>query len=155
AIEDIDEPVTKYVPALVGTAYDGATIRNVLQMASGVRFNEDYLDYDSDINRMGRVLALGGSMDEFAAGLTARERPPGQAWQYVSIDTHVIGMVVRGATGRSVIDLMAEKLVQPMGLEAAPFYVTDGYGTAFVLGGLNMPTRDYARFGQMFLQNGA
>lgn len=154
AIGSIDEPVTNYVPALAGTAYDGATIRNVLQMASGVRFNEDYLDYHSDINRMGRVLALGGSMDDFAAGLKVRDRAPGEAWQYVSIDTHVLGMVIRGATGRSVIELMAEKLVQPMGLEAAPYYVTDGYGTAFVLGGLNMPTRDYARFGQMFLQDG-
>lgn len=154
ALGDIDEPVSKYAPALIGTAYDGASIRNVLQMASGVRFNEDYLDFNSDINRMGRVLALGGSMNDFAASLAVRERAPGEAWQYVSIDTHVLGMVIEGATGRSVLELMAEKLIQPMGLEATPYYVTDGYKTAFVLGGLNMPTRDYARFGQMFLQDG-
>ncbi len=153
-IGGLDEPVTKYVPELVGSAYDGATIRNVLQMSSGVRFNEDYLDFHSDINRMGRVLALGRSMDGFAAGLSERDRPPGEAWQYVSIDTHVVGMVIRGATGRTVIDLMTEKLIQPMEMASRPYYVTDGYGTAFVLGGLNMTTRDYARFGQMFLQNG-
>ena len=153
-IGGLDEPVTTYVPELAGTAYDGATIRNVLQMASGVRFNEDYLDFHSDINRMGRVLALGRSMDGFAAGLSERDRTPGEAWQYVSIDTHVIGMVIRGATGRTAIDLMAEKLIQPMGMASRPYYVTDGYGTAFVLGGLNMSTRDYARFGQMYLQNG-
>lgn len=154
AVENLDDPVTKYVPALVGTAYDGATVLNVLQMASGVTFNEDYLDFNSDINRMGRVLALGQSMDGFAAGLTETFVEPGLQWQYVSIDTHVIGMVIEGATGRSIPDLMQEKLIAPMGLQADPLYITDGYGTAFVLGGLNLPTRDYARFGQMFLQMG-
>jgi CubicO group peptidase (beta-lactamase class C family) len=154
AVDSIEDPVTRYAPALMGTAYEGATIRNVLHMASGVRFDEDYLDPKSDINKMGRILALGGSMDGFAAGLSERDRAPGEAWQYVSIDTHVLGMVIRGATGRSVIELMTEKLIQPMGLEASPYYLTDGHGVAFVLGGLNMRTRDYARLGQMFLQDG-
>ncbi len=154
SIESLDDSVTKYVPALVGTAYEGASIRNLLQMSSGVRFNEDYLDPNSDINRMGRVLALGGSMDEFAASLEERERSPGEAWYYVSIDTHVLGMVLRAATGRSVIDLLGDKLLRHLGLESQPYYVTDGYGTAFVLGGLNMMTRDYARFGQLYLQDG-
>ena len=153
-VDSLDDPVTKYVPSLEGTAYDGASILNVLQMASGVTFNEDYLDFNSDINRMGRVLALGQSMDDFTTGLTETFTEPGQQWQYVSIDTHVIGMIIRGATGRSIPDLMQEKLIAPMGLEADPLYVTDGFGTAFVLGGLNLLTRDYARFGQMFLQMG-
>lgn len=154
AIDSLDDPVTKYVTALEGSAYDGATILNVLQMASGITFNEDYLDFNSDINRMGRVLALGQSMDGFATGLTETFIAPGRQWQYVSIDTHVIGMVIRGATGRSIPDLMQGKLIAPMGLEADPLYITDGHGTAFVLGGLNLTTRDYARFGQMFLQMG-
>lgn len=153
-IASLDDPVTQYAPMLRGGAYDGATIRQVLNMASGVTFDEDYLDKRSDINRMGRVLALGGRMDDFAAGLTETFAPPGRQWQYVSIDTHVIGMVVRGATGRSVIDLLGEKIIEPMGLEQAPYYLTDGTGVAFVLGGLNLTTRDYARFGQMFLQKG-
>lgn len=151
---DLHAPVTDFAPELKGSAYDGASIRDVLQMSSGVRFDEDYLDSKSDINRMGRVLALGGSMDTFATKLKHRDATPGTVWQYVSIDTHVIGMVIRGATGRNVIDLLSEKLIQPLGVEAEPYYLTDGYGTAFVLGGLNMPTRDYARMGQMFLQNG-
>ena len=154
AIDSLDDPVTKYAPTLTGSAYDGATIRNVLNMASGVTFDEDYLNFWSDINKMGRVLALGGSMDGFAAKLQDTFITPGRQWQYVSIDAHVIGMVIRGATGRSVPELLQEKLIQPMGLEAAPFYVTDGHGVAFVLGGLNLRTRDYARFGQMFLDGG-
>lgn len=153
-IASLNDPVTKYAPSLAGSAYDGATVRNVLNMASGVKFNEDYMDFWSDINKMGRVLALGGSMDSFAEGLKDRDAEPGTAWHYVSIDTHVLGMVIRGATGRPVAELMEEKILGPMGLEAAPYYVTDGLGEPFVLGGLNLRTRDYARIGQMVLQKG-
>ena len=150
----IDDPVVQYAPTLKGGAYDGATIRNVLNMASGVTFDEDYLDQSSDINRMGRVLALGGSMDDFASGLTETFAPAGEGWKYVSIDTHILSMVVREATARPIAELLSEKVVAPMGLEREPYYLTDGFGTAFVLGGLNLTTRDYARMGQMFLQNG-
>lgn len=153
-ITSIDDPVTKYAPRLKGTAYDGASLRHVLNMASGVTFDEDYLDKNSDINRMGRILALGGKMDDFTAELTDTFAVPGAEWKYVSIDTHVVGMVVRGATGRSIADLLGEKVITPLGLEHEPYYLTDGVGTAFVLGGLNITTRDYARFGQMFLQGG-
>lgn len=154
AIASLDDPVTKYAPTLIGGAYDGATIRNVLNMASGVTFDEDYLDQSSDINKMGRVLALGGSMDGFAADIQETFAKPGTDWQYVSIDTHIISMVIRGATDREIAPLLSEKIIQPMGLEASPYYLTDGNGVAFVLGGLNLRTRDYARMGQMFLQNG-
>lgn len=154
ALASLDDPVTKYAPALADSAYAGATLRNVLNMASGVSFNEDYLDPKSDINRMGRVLALGGSMDDFAAAQNRSFAEAGAQWQYVSIDTHVLSMVVRGATGRPIAELLSEKIIAPMGLEHAPYYLTDGFGTAFVLGGLNLSTRDYARMGQMYLQNG-
>ena len=63
-------------------------------------------------------------------------------------------MVIRGATGRTISELMTEKLVHPLGLESEPYYLTDGDGVAFVLGGLNMRTRDYARFGQMIANGG-
>jgi len=154
AIGALDTPVTDYVPALSNSAYDGVSIRNVLNMASGVAFNEDYLDFHSDINRMGRVLALGKSMDGFASGLSVRARAPGTRRQYVSIDTHVLGMVLRAATGRTVPDYLGEKVLQPLGIEADAYFLTDGFGTAFVLGGLNMRTRDYARFGVMMANGG-
>ncbi|WP_170434371.1 serine hydrolase domain-containing protein [Ruegeria arenilitoris] len=154
AIASLDDPVIKYAPKLQGSAYETATIRNVLNMASGVTFDEDYLDPKSDINRMGRVVALGGELDDFAASLKDGFAAPGETWQYVSIDTHVIGMVIRGATGQSVAALLDEKILQHLGLERDGYYITDGAGVAFVLGGLNFTTRDYARFGQMILQNG-
>lgn len=153
-IESLDDPVTRYVPRLAGSAYDGATVRDILTMSSGVAFNEDYLDFWSDINRMGRVLALGGTMDGFAADLSEREAEPGARWHYVSIDTHVLGMIIRGATGEDIPELLERHILVPMGLEQAPYYLTDGEGVSFVLGGLNMTTRDYARFGQMIAQGG-
>lgn len=151
----LDDPVTQYVPTLKGTAYDGTTVRHILTMSSGVAFNEDYMDFWSDINRMGRVLALGRSMDAFAASLKDRAADPGTRWHYVSIDTHVLGMIIRGATGEDIPDLLERHILAPLGLERAPYYLTDGYGTAFVLGGLNLTTRDYARFGQMIAQGGS
>ena len=154
AIRSLDDPVVQYAPELSGSAYETATIRNVLNMASGVTFDEDYLDYDSDINRMGRVVALGGELDDFAASLQDSFAPPGKTWKYVSIDSHVIGMVIRGATGQSVAGLLTEKIIEPLGLERNGYYITDGAGVAFVLGGLNFTTRDFARFGQLILQYG-
>jgi hypothetical protein len=103
---------------------------------------------------MGRVLALGKSMDGFAEGQNKTARLPGSRRQYVSIDTHVIGMILRAATGKSVPEYLSETILKPLGFEADAYYLTDGYGTAFVLGGLNMRTRDYARFGLMMAQNG-
>ncbi|MEL6840185.1 MAG: serine hydrolase [Pseudomonadota bacterium] len=152
--DSIADPVIKYAPALSGSAYADATIKDVLQMQSGVTFDEDYLDFFSDINRMGRVLALGRSMDDFAISQDQSFAEAGARWKYVSIDTHVIGMVIRGATGRSIHDLMREKILAPLSLQAPAYYLTDGFGTAFVLGGLNTTTRDNARFGQMFANGG-
>ena len=151
---NINDPVDKYVPALKDSAYNGVTVRNVLNMSSGVKFDENYLDFWSDIKKMGRVLAIGGSMDEFSVGIKEREREQGVARQYVSIDTHVLSMVLRAATGKRLTQYIGEKIVAPIGFERAPYYLTDSEGNAFALGGLNLTTRDYARFAQMILDKG-
>ncbi|SDY65096.1 CubicO group peptidase, beta-lactamase class C family [Jannaschia faecimaris] len=150
---DLSDPVEKYAPVLATSAYAGATVQDILQMESGVAFDEDYFDPDSDINRMGRVIALGGALDEFTAALDTRDRAPGEAMTYVSMDSHVLGMVLRGATGATIPVLMAERLTGPMGIGPA-YFLTDGEGVAFVLGGLNMRTRDYARMGLLVSQGG-
>lgn len=154
-IDSLDDPVERYVPALEGSAYEGASIRSVLRMSSGVKFNEDYMDPKSDINKMGRVLGLGQSMDDFAAALSVRQSQPGTEWQYVSIDTHVAAMVLRAATGKSLHQLFNETYGANLGFGKAPYYLTDGENVAFALGGLNLRTRDYAKFGQLFLQRGS
>jgi hypothetical protein len=153
-IPDLDAPVIQYVPSLVGSAYETASIRNVMQMSSGVTFDEEYLDFWSDINKMGRVLALGRSMDSFAEALDETFVEPGTQWKYVSIDTHILSMVIRGATGRSIPDLLTQKVLTPLGPTVAPYYLTDGHGVAFVLGGLNLTTHDYALFGHMIANGG-
>jgi CubicO group peptidase (beta-lactamase class C family) len=152
-IKDLNVPVTDYVPSLVGSGYDGVSIKNVLQMSSGVYFNEDYGDFNSDINRFGRVMALGGSFDEFAASLTS-DRKQGTYMHYVSLDTHVIGMVLRAATGRNIEDYFNEKLWSKLGTERDAIYITDSIGQPMVLGGLNLITRDYARMGKLYRDKG-
>jgi len=153
-IPDLNQAVSDYVPALKGSGYDGVSIKNVLQMSSGVYFNEDYGDFNSDINRFGRVMALGGSFDEFAASLTT-DREQGTYMHYVSIDTHVLGMVLRAATGRSIVDYFNEKLWSKLGTERDAIYLTDSTGEPMVLGGLNLISRDYARLGILYRDFGA
>lgn len=153
-VKSLDDKVETYVPSLKGSAYEGATLRNVLNMASGITYNEDYMDPKSDINDMGKVLGLGGSMDDYATGLTERDIPAGERWKYVSIDTHVAAMVLRNATGKSLHQLFNETYSAHLGFENAPYYLTDGENVAFALGGLNLTTRDYAKFGQLFLDGG-
>lgn len=152
---NLTDQVATHCKILSQTAYDGATVEDLLQMESGVAFDEDYLDAKSDINRMGRELALGGTLDGFATKLCLRARDPGEAMQYVSMDTHVLGMVLRSATGKSVPDLLSEHLLIPAGIEGPAYYLTDGAGEAFVLGGLNMTTRDFARLGLIVARDGA
>lgn len=152
-IASLDDEITQYVPDLKGTAYEGAKLRNILNMSSGIRYNEDYLDQSSDINKMGRTIALGGSLDTYTTSLKDRQFEPGTDWQYVSMDTHVAAWALRNATGKSLHELW-EETYGPLGFRQPPFYLTDGEGVAFALGGLNLTTRDYAKFGQLFLQGG-
>jgi len=153
-IESIDDPVTRYAPLLKGSAYDGVPLRHVLNMASGITFDENYLDPGSDINKMGTVLALGGSLDEFAAEQEGITRPSGAAWQYCSIDMHVVSMVLRAATGKTLQEYFVENLWSRIGASADAKYSTDSEGNAFALGGLNVRTRDYALFGELIRNQG-
>ncbi len=115
-IDSVDTAVTRYVPSLAGSAYDGVSIKDVLQMSSGARWNEDYTNPDSDVNRFGKAIALGRSLDELARGLT-REHPPGNYLRYNTMDTQVLAMVLRAATGDSLSHYLAARLWQPLGLE--------------------------------------
>ncbi len=153
-IKDIADPVTDYVPILKGTGYDGVSIKDVLQMSSGIRFNEDYFDFFSDINRMGRVIALNLSLDKFVASLV-NEREPGTFNHYVSMDTQVLGMVLREATGRDLSSYLEEKIWKKIGMESDAWFLTDGKGMELAFGGLNVVLRDYARFGRLYLNNGS
>ncbi|MCW8328736.1 beta-lactamase family protein [Photobacterium sp. SDRW27] len=148
-IADLQTAVTEYVPSLIGSGYDGVSVKNVLQMSSGIYFNEDYGDFFSDINKFGRIMAFGGSFDDFAASLIS-DREQGTYMHYVSIDTHVLGMVLRAATDMDIVDYFDEKLWSKLNTERDAIYITDSQGEPMVLGGLNLISRDYARMGKLY-----
>ena len=152
-IPDIMQPVTDYLPELKGSGYDGVPIKHVLQMSSGVEFNEDYGDPNSDINRMGESLALGTSLLDFAATLK-RQRPSGTVQHYVSIDTQVLGTLLVRATGLSLSDYTSEKLWKPIGMESEAYWMIDGSEMGMAFGGLNVGLRDFTRLGVLYLNGG-
>ena len=152
-IKNIEETVEVYVPELKGSAYEGVRIKDVLQMSTGVKFNEDYADFFSDINRWGRGFAMGNSQDKFAASLE-RELEPGTVCHYVSINTHVLGMILKRATGKTITEYMQDKLYNPIGMEYDGYWLLDGENMEMVLGGLNLTLRDYAKLGTLFLNEG-
>ena len=152
-IASIEEPVTKYAPELAGTGYDGVRIKDVLQMSSGVGFNEDYGDFYSDINRMGRVIALGTPINEFVASLR-NEREPGTYQHYVSMDTQVLGMILRNVTGRPLAGYLSEKIWSRIGMQVDAAWLVDDDGMELAFGTLNATLRDYARFGRLYLNGG-
>lgn len=153
AFESIEDPITKYVPELANSGYQGVRIKDILQMSSGVAFNEDYADMSSDVNRMGALVATGGSLDGFAADMK-RERQPGTLNKYVSVDTHVLGMLLKRVTGKSLSAYAEEKLWQPMGMEFDGYWMIDGEGMELAMGGLNVALRDMARMGRLYLHGG-
>lgn len=152
-IDNLEQKVEEYCPELIGSGYEGVRIKDVLQMSTGVGFNEDYADFWSDINRWGRGFAWGSSQDEFAASLV-REREPGTFHHYVSINTHVLGMILVRATGRSVTDYAQEKLWEPLGMEHTSYWLKDDHGMEMALGGLNTTVRNCAKIGSVFANDG-
>ena len=152
-IDSLDDPVTKYLDDFKETGYDGVTIKDILQMSSGVLFNEDYADYDSDINRFGRAVATGTSMRDFSKTLT-REREPGTYMHYVSINTQVLGFLLQEVTNKSISQYLYDKIWNPLGMEDSAYFILDDVKDEFALGGLNATLRDYAKFGLLYLQNG-
>ena len=152
-IESLETPIDRYVPLLAGSAYGGVRIKDVLQMSSGARWNEDYSDPDSDILRMGSALGPGGSVDVFMAEMV-RESAPGTICRYNSADTQALGMLIAGATGRTLTDYMHEKLVVPLGMESPSYWVLDSKGREMAFAGVLMTARDFARLGELYRQRG-
>ena len=152
-IEDINDPIIKYLKDFKGTGYEGVSIKNLLQMSSGIEFNEDYGDPDSDINRYGRVTATGTSQREFAKTLK-NSREPGTYNHYISLDSQMLGMLVAEVSNMSVKEYLHEKIWSKIGMQDDAFYLTDKQEIEMSLGGLNVTLRDMAKFGQLYLNKG-
>jgi CubicO group peptidase (beta-lactamase class C family) len=156
AIRSIDDPARVYVPALRGTAYGATPIKALLQMRSGVRFKEDYADHASDIYTLARLTLEqdpGGSIDAVKR-FDFRLAAPGKAFSYSSADTVVLGLVVAGATGRTLSDYAREKLWQPLGTEAEASWIVDAKGHEVTFAYFNAVLRDWARLGLMLANHG-
>ena len=152
-IESIEDSVEGYVPYLKGSGYDGVSIKDVLQMSTGIVFDEDYHNFKSDINRLGRVFALGNSFDKFVKSLK-REREPGTYHDYISMDTQVLGMIIREASGMTLSAFLEQYIWKPMGAESSAYWIKDRKGMEAAFGGLNCTLRDFARFGLMYANKG-
>ena len=152
-LNSIEESITNYIPELKESAYNQVSIKNILQMSSGVRWNEDYSDFNSDINRFRRIFALGRPLKKFMLTLD-REFEPGTFNRYNSIDTQILGILISRITGKTLSQYLEEKLWQPLGMESDAFWILDGSGTEYAAGGLSATLRDYARFGQLYLNRG-
>jgi CubicO group peptidase (beta-lactamase class C family) len=163
---DIAALVTRYVPELEATAYAGATIAQILDMTSGVRFTEDYDDPFSDMGRAD--VASGwkrvppgsdparwpGTMLELILSLRTAEREHGAAFSYRSIETDVLALAMERASGKPLAQLMSDELWRKAGMEQDGCFTVDASGFALADGGLNACLRDYGRFGQMILEGG-
>ncbi|MBN1500046.1 MAG: serine hydrolase [Spirochaetes bacterium] len=151
-IISLQDSVDKYVPELSGTGYEGVSIKDVLQMSSGIRFTEDYNDLKSDFVQLIAAFTT-GSLDDFICSLP-NETVPGTHNRYVSANTQVLGMVIAKANGKSITQLTEEKLWSQLGTESDAMWLTDDHGKELTLGGFNAVLRDYARFGLLYLNGG-
>jgi CubicO group peptidase (beta-lactamase class C family) len=155
--------VTHYLPELALTAWHGATLRQVMDMTTGVRFIEDYTALDSDIavtdiacgwkRPLPGVHAPQCIWDQILT-LTEYARAHGAHFQYRSIETDVLAHCMERVTQTRLAELVSRELWQPLGCEESACFTVDPAGYALACGGLNATLRDYARFGQMLLQRG-
>ncbi len=154
-IASLDDPVTQYIPELVGSAYDGVTVRQIATMTSGVAWNEDYTDQNSDVAQMNRFVVEYGP-DAIVAQMKTleREAEPGEKWVYKTGETNLIGLLVENAVGLPLAEYAQEKIVEPAGFAGDLFWMVDPRGGN--IGGccLSLRLSDYARMGQFALEGG-
>ena len=152
-IKSIEDPITAYLPGLKGSAYEGVSVRQVLQMTSGVRWNEDYGDPQSDVARFGAEPSVNGSdpVLSYMARLP-REAAPGTKWVYKTGETNLVGSLVRAATGKALADYLAEKVWQPLGMEGDAYWMLDSSGAEIAGCCLSATLRDYGRFARFFMR---
>ena len=158
---DFSAPVTHYLPELESTAYRGASVQQVMDMQSGVRFDETYTAPDSHI---AKVDAASGWKDlkpgwpdtmwKLIGELTEAEAAHGESFRYRSIETDVIGFILQKISGLALAELVSRELWAPMGAEEDAYFTVDTTGYGLGDGGFNATLRDYARFAQLICGGG-
>lgn len=155
-IHGLDDPLTEYVPTLKGGAYDGVSVRNVLQMASGVKWDETYTDPHSDSRALfeEQFLQRPGTIIRYMSA-RGRTSAPGSVWNYNTGETYIVGALLEGATHRPLANYLREKIWEPAGMESDATWsleTPDGMGLAGT--GLAATLRDYGRLGLLIQQGG-
>jgi CubicO group peptidase (beta-lactamase class C family) len=149
-IKSLDEPVGNYVPHFKEAGLEKVRIKDLLTMSSGTNYRESDLSYFS----LNASAYYGDDEGYLISQLKAKE-PAGVNWQYRSADTQVLGFVVEKAFGQNISELVSERFMKPMGAEADALWLLDGnknHEKAFCC--FNGVAHDYARFGQLVLNNG-
>lgn len=159
-IASLDDVVTRYLPELAGTGYEGVTLRQVLEMRSGVDYQERY-DFGANPSFAGRLheQAIVLNRMRFADGAreTTRANAPGSTFNYSTLDTFVIGWVLERATGIELAPFTEAHLWGPLGAESGGFWLADGppgVGRELAGMGFNATLRDFGRLGQLLLEGG-
>ena len=151
-IKSLDDKVSVYIPDLKGSAYDDVSVRQLLTMTSGVRWNEDYGDPNSDVARFNNHKPAAG-MDALVSYMRKlpRDVPAGTRWLYSTGETNLVGILVSQATKKPLADYLAEKVWQPVGMEQPATWLLSKTGQEISGCCIQASARDYARFGQFIL----
>jgi len=154
-IRSMDDKVSDYIPTMKGSAYDDVSIRQLLTMTSGVRWNEDYADPNSDVARFNNHQPEDGveALVSYLRRLP-REVPAGTRWNYSTGETNLVGLLVSRATKRPLAEYLSEKVWVPAGMEQQATWVLSKTGQEISGCCIQAATRDFARFG-VFILNGA
>lgn len=154
-IKSLDDPVTLYIPELKGSAYEGVTVRQLITMTSGVKWNESYTDPNSDVAKVGlSILEPGVNPVVSYMRRLPREAAPGTKFVYKTGETDLAGILLSNAVGEPLAQYLSEKIWQPYGMEQDGIWVEDVAGHE--RGGccVSMTLRDYGRVGQFMLDHG-
>lgn len=155
AIGSLEDPVTRYLPALTGGGYDGVNVRQLLTMTSGVRWNEDYFNPNSDVARFLQEPARPGEDPVVTyMGRLPRATEPGTRWNYSTGETNLVGSLVAAAEGKPLAQLLSERIWSRAGMEADAFWALDQGGRE--MGGccVSATLRDWGRIGLLALEDG-
>ncbi|MBR8656250.1 serine hydrolase [Achromobacter sp. Marseille-Q0513] len=152
-IKSLDDKVSAYIPAMKGSAYDDVSVRQLLTMTSGVRWNEDYKDPNSDVARFGHQQPEPG-VDTLVSYMRKlpRAAPAGTRWNYSTGETNLLGILVTQATGRPLAQYLQEKIWQPAGMAHEATWLLSKTGQEISGAFLQASPRDFARFGQFILE---
>lgn len=154
--------VPYYVPELKNSAYGDATVREVMDMTTALAYSEDYADPNADIwdfsaagNPLPKPKDYEGPEGYYEYLETIKKQGEhGEAFGYKTVNADALGWIISKATGKSVNELLSERIWSKIGMEQDAYYQVDGKGIAFTGGGFNAGMRDLGRFGELLRNHG-